>query len=118
MDQQSPAQLDTGFLVSAPRRPPPKRLRKRLSALLADLEAVREAHLPDVLELGVDSTPRAVLILVVEPPAASRDVLETVRARLPEVLGRGETLAVRSLRPDHPQLASIRETQCVIGWRD
>ena len=118
MDQDSRSYLDTGFVVGTPRQPLSRRRRRRLSAALADLEAVREAHLPELLDIGAGTEARLVLVVVVEPPAMTAEVLETVRARLPAALGRGERLEVRALATDHPLLPSVREADCVIGWRD
>jgi hypothetical protein len=118
MDQQYRGSLMTNVVIGAPVKPTTKTRLKRLSKLLSDLEEVREAHLPQVIELGSEKPPELVFYIVIDPETAIPGVMEKIRARLKDVLRAGETLDARPLPLDHELLPAIRNADCVVGWRD
>ena len=118
MDQKFQTIVSTSILITAPRKPWRKKRIKQISAMLADIDEVREAHLPQVIEIGSTAPPEITLFIVVEPASAVATVMETIDARLAALLGRGETLKVRPISPQDELLTTVRGVDCVIGWRD
>jgi hypothetical protein len=118
MDQQYRGSVMTNLVIGAPVKPTKKGRLKLLSKMLADLEEVREAHLPQVIELGSGKPPELVFFVVIDPQTAVPGVMEKIRARLKDVLGGGETLDVRPLPLEHDLLPAIRNADCIVGWRD
>ena len=55
------------LVVAPPQKAPDSTLTKKISRALAELEEVREAHLPEVIEIGVSTRARLMLFVVVEP---------------------------------------------------
>ncbi len=108
----------TNVLIGAPATPVKKKLRKLLSKMLSDIEPVREAHLPQVTEIGSTRPPSLVFFVVVEPASEIPDVMATIDKRLKRILSRGESLDVRPIGTDFELLSTIRDVQCVVGWRD
>jgi len=49
---------NTTLVVSAPGKPTDPSLLRKISAVLSDLEEVREAHLPAVIEIGAATQSR------------------------------------------------------------
>lgn len=118
MDQKFQAAAKTNMLITAPRRPWRRKRIKQISAILADIDEVREAHLPQVIEIGSTAPPEMTLFIVVEPASAVDAVMEKIGARLQSLLGRNETLNVRPIGCQDELLTTIRDVDCVIGWRD
>lgn len=118
MDQEFRQKLGTNLLICAPRSPLPKKRLKKLSQMLSDLEEVREAHLPEVIEVGSPSGPAQVLFVVIDPEHAIATVMHEIEARIKRILRSNEHVDVRPITPEHSLLPTIRDTNCVVGWRD
>ena len=118
MDQEFRNSIMTNVLIGAPATPVKKKLRKSLSKMLSDIEPVREAHLPQVTEIGSAKPPSLVFFVVVDPTSEIPDVMATINKRLKRLLDRGETLDVRPIAKDFDLLPTIRAANCVVGWRD
>ena len=118
MDEKIQLTPASHILIGAPRTPPRKKRIKQLFDMLSDLDAVREAHLPEVMKLGAAAPAALVLFLVVDPESEIPAVMETVTRRLKGFLGRSERLDVRPISTRHELLPTIKEADCVIGWRD
>ena len=108
----------TNALIGAPAKPVKKKRMKSLSKMLSDIEPVREAHLPQVNEIGSNNPPSLVFFVVVEPASEIPEVMATINTRLKSILDRGETLDVRPISKDFELLQTIRDAKCVVGWRD
>ncbi len=115
---RSGLQSTVGVIVAAPRRRLPARRVKKISALLATIDEVREAHLPEVLAIGSAGEPRNVLFVVVEPQEAIGRVRERLETELARLLRRREALEVWPVAAGHPLIATVRQAGCVVGWRD
>lgn len=109
---------NTNYIVVAPDKPADKSLIKRISRAVADLEDVKEAHLPAVIELGKFDSPRLTLFVVVEKGANTSVVQETLQKRLSGWFSLTSRVDLKVVNHDFPMLDSVRETGCVIGWRD
>lgn len=107
----------TTVLVGVPGHGWPRRRVKALSSVLAPLDEVAEAHLPEILELGAGRPASTVLFLVVEPEAAIPRVVERVVAGLRELRGLG-ALGIWAVGPDSPFVPTVRQAGCAVGWRD
>jgi len=108
----------TTLIVSPPRHPADRSTIKKISSVLGELDSVREAHLPDVIEIGASTHARPMLFVVVEP----FDKATTVSQKLKKVFGGrlrlSGRLEYRVIAGDHPLLQNIRETDSMVGWRD
>lgn len=106
------------LLIGAPRRPVATALMKKLSKMLTDLELVKEAHLPEVVELGGDRSAELTLLVVVASDSAVIPVTGILEVRLEHGLPANQQIALRVVTEDFPLLAVTRSVQCVVGWRD
>ena len=118
MDENAHGNDSTKIIISPPVRPVKKKLLKTLSKVLSDIEPVREAHLPLVLEIGSNLPPALVLFVVVDPPSKIPVVVDTINTRFKFPLPKGELLQIRPITKDFKLLPTIRDTKCVVGWRD
>ena len=108
----------TNVLVGTPTNRLPKRRLKQISALLGDIAQIREAHLPEIYAIGIMQAPRNVLFLVVEPESAIADITQYVDDALRALLKRREQLDVWPVTKEHPLIATVRDADCLVGWRD
>ncbi len=106
----------TNVIVGRPRKPLPHRQVKRVSALLAGIGEIREAHLPEMLAVGEAGSAQTVLFVVVEPAGAVATVRERIEAGLERALRRQLPLWV--VPSGHDLIDTVREAHCVVGWRD
>ncbi len=106
------------LLVGAPRRPVSAGLMKKLSKMMSDLELIKEAHLPEVVELGSDRSAELTLLVVVSSESAIIPVTGIMEVRMEHSLPRNSPITLRVVTEDFPLLAIVRSVQCVVGWRD
>ncbi len=106
------------LLVGAPRRPVSSALMKKLSKMVSDLELVKEAHLPEVVELGRDRPAELTLLVVVASESAIVAVTGILEVRLEHALPHNHPISLRVVTEDFPLLSIVRSVQCVVGWRD
>ncbi len=104
------------LIVGAPHRPVSDALMKKLSKLLSDLELVKEAHLPEVVELGAGRSAELTLLVVVLSDSAIVPVTGILEVRLEH--GVKTPISLRVVTEDFPLLPIVRSVQCVVGWRD
>lgn len=109
---------NTSYIVVAPEKPTDKGLIKRISRAVADLENVKEAHLPAIIELGKFDSPRLTLFVVVDKASDTQSVTDLLQQRLSGWFSLTSKVDLKVVDADFPMLNSIRETGCVIGWRD
>jgi hypothetical protein len=109
---------NTSYIVVAPEKPADKGLTKRISRAVADIESVKEAHLPTVIELGKFDAPRLTLFVVVEKATDTQKVADLLKQRLSGWFSLTSKVDLKVVDQDFPMLDSVRETGCVIGWRD
>jgi len=118
MDENAHGDDSTKTIISPPVKPVKKKLLKTLSKVLSDIEPVREAHLPLVLEIGSNLPPALVLFVVVDPPSEIPVVMDTINTHFKFPLPEGKLLDIRPITKDFKLLPTIRDTKCVVGWRD
>jgi len=108
----------TNVLVGKPSKQLSMRRLKQISALLGDISEVREAHIPEVFAIGIMQTPRNVLFLVIEPDTSIDHITARIDGALGTILGRREHLDVWPVSTEHRLIATIREADCLVGWRE
>jgi len=109
---------NTNFIVAAPRRATDKALAQKLSGYLADLDEVREAHLPAVIEFGATTEARLTLIVVVAQVADKDAIQQLLSKRMSGRFSATSKIDLKVVPDDFPLLQAVRDTGCVIGWRD
>lgn len=109
---------NTSYVVVAPEKPADKALIKRISRSMADLEEIREAHLPAVIELGKFESQKLMLFVVVDHGTDVMAVTQLLEQRLSGWFRLTSHIDLKVVKPDFPMLDSVRDTGCVIGWRD
>jgi hypothetical protein len=95
-----------------------KRRLKQISALLGEIPEVREAHIPEIFAIGVMQAPRSVLIVVIDPDSAVGAVTTRIDDALGTILKKRERLDVWPVSAEHHLIATVREAECLVGWRD
>ena len=108
----------TNILICAPVRPVSKNLRRAISEVICDIDAIVEAHLPDIItiESGADAT--HVLFLVFEQRRQIQITMEAIDAALANLSSNEERFDIWPITRSHELLGTIREVNCIIGWRD
>jgi hypothetical protein len=76
--RQLKLESDTKVLIGAPADPPPKSRVRTISAIFADIEEIREAHLPLMYAPKLFDRPVQVLVIVIEPFSAMPQVMATL----------------------------------------
>jgi len=110
--------IDRHLLFGKPSQRVPGELITRLSRMVADIQPIREAYLPEVKELGLAMPASLVFYLVVDPPSKMVEVRQRVDQLVGDILPIDLNIAVRVVTRDYPLLQIIRDTRCVVGWRD
>ena len=110
--------LSTSVIISPPSPPTSPKRRQKLSAILADLALVKEAHLTEVVTLGEAGSKRLVLFVIVYERADIDDVRRVVERQLRRVRRFREKLELHVATPEFELLDTIREVKCIVGWRD
>lgn len=108
----------TNVLVGKPGTRLPKRRMKQISALLGEIPEVREAHIPEIFAIGVMQAPRSVLFVVIEPDTAVDAVTTRIDGALGAILKKRERLDVWPVAAGHLLIDTVREAECLVGWRD
>ncbi len=108
----------TSFIVAAPVKPTDKSLMQKMSGYLSDLDDVREAHLPTVIDFGTTGDPRLTLFVVVNAETDRDLVYQTLESRMNSRFSGTGNIALRVVTNTFPLLQAIRDTGCVVGWRD
>ena len=103
--------------VGAPAHPLPAERVRRLSAMLSELAAVEEAHLPQCYIPGRIDPPAQVLMVVLAASADVASTMETIIARLNGMLPEGVHLDVLHLSRQHELLPFVRKAGCVLVTR-
>jgi len=91
---------------------------KKLSKMLSDLELVKEAHLPEIVELGTGRSSELTLLVVVVSDSAVIPVTGILEVRLEHGLPADQQIALRVVTESFALLPVARSIQCVVGWRD
>jgi hypothetical protein len=109
---------NTTLVVSPPAKPTDPALLRKISALLSELEEVREAHLPEVIEIGAATQSRLMLFVVVDDADNTARVEKALARQFGGRLRFGGRLEYRIVTAEHSMLQNIRDTNSIVGWRD
>ncbi len=108
----------TNYIVLAPSQPTDPALVKKVSQAMADIDAIREAHLPDVIEFGLANTATLTLFAVIANDENADVVKEQLHTELNSVPFNKKAIDIKIIPMNFPLLQSIRDTDCLVGWRD
>lgn len=108
----------TNYIVAPPPKPNDVALVKRISNLLADLEDIKEAHLPRVIEFSKSTESRMALFVVVSDSCDRPALYNLLDKKLNRGFFKRHFIEIKIVQNDFPLLQSVRDTQCLIGWRD
>jgi hypothetical protein len=106
------------YIVVPPTTPNDKSTTRKISRMLADLEEIKEAHLPSIIEFGESTQAKPALFLLVTDSCDKNSLHTIIDQKLNGGFFRRKTIAVKLIDEDFPLLQSIRDAQCLIGWRD
>ena len=110
--------LGTNLLISAPQKPLSKKLIRRISAIICNIEEIREAHFLAVLSIGSADPAVRVLFLVFCQGREISAVMDTIGSDLTDVSRDAESFEVWPILQSDSLLETIRSANCIIGWRD
>lgn len=110
--------LGTNLLISAPLKPVSKKLIRRISEIICDIEEIREAHFPAVLSMGSENPAECALFLVFYQISEISSVMDSIGSDLAKVSRDSESFEVWPILQSDSLLETIRSANCVIGWRD
>lgn len=116
--QEYREKLGTNLLISAPSKGLSKKLIRRISGIICEIEEIREAHLPDVITIGSNESAAHVLFLVFNQTSRIPTVMDSIASELANVSLNEEPFDVWPISQSNSLLATIRSANCVIGWRD
>ncbi len=108
----------TNYIVLAPDQPTDKALVKKISQTLADIESIHEAHLPHVIELGKSNEPQLTLFAIVADDVDQSDLWNFLNAKINGGFFRKTRIDIKVIPKNFPLLQAIRDTNCLVGWRD
>ncbi len=108
----------TNYVVVPPTSPNDSGTTKKVSRILADIEEIREAHLPCIIEFGENTQAKPALFVVVAEHSDKKSLRKKVDQKLNGGFFRRKSIAVKVITEEHPLLPSIRDAKCLIGWRD
>ncbi|MEM6987394.1 MAG: hypothetical protein AAF499_12745, partial [Pseudomonadota bacterium] len=94
-------QIDRHLLFGRPSQRVSGTLISKLSQLVADIQPVREAYLPEVKELGLAMPASLAFFLVVDPPSRIEQVRQQIDRKIGDILPVDLAVAVRVITPDY-----------------
>lgn len=108
----------TNYIVLAPSTPTDPALVKKVSQAMADIESIFEAHLPDVIEFGLTNKPVLTLFAVVADDCDTDELKDALNTKVNGGFFKKKTIDIKVISQNFPLLQSIRDTNCLVGWRD
>ena len=107
----------TELMIGAPANPMPEEISDAIAQLVAQIDGVQEAHLPQCYVPDMMEQPGQILILAIAPKADVRAAMEHIGQGLRGVLSEGEPLDIWPLQPPNPLLDEVRKADCQIYGR-
>ena len=106
----------TEIMVGAPAKPMPEKTYAVIAQLVAQIEGIQEAHLPQCYAPDTMERPGQILVLVLAPRVNIQRAMERIGQGLHEneILSGGDPLDIWPLQPPHPLLEEIRKAGCRI----
>ncbi|MEM7256142.1 MAG: hypothetical protein AAF404_02015 [Pseudomonadota bacterium] len=108
----------TNYIVVPPSTPNDEGLVKKISQILADIEDIKEAHLPCLIEFGKSTQLKPALFVVVSDPCDRAQLYAVLDKKLNRGFFNRNPIEIKVVPGDFALLQSVRDAQCLIGWRD
>ncbi len=108
----------TNYIVVPPAIPNDEGLVKKISGILSEIEEIKEAHLPCLIEFGKSTESRQALFVVVTDHCDRHALYDLLNKKLNSRFFTRKSIEIKIVQPDFPLLQSVRDAQCLIGWRD
>lgn len=106
------------YIVVPPATPNDKSTTRKISKFLADIEEIKEAHLPSIIEFGENTHAKPALFLLVSEDCDRPGLQKLIDQKLNGGFFRRKSITVRVITENDLLLQSIRDAKCLIGWRD
>jgi len=104
-------------MVGAPAKPMPKETSAAIAQLVAQIDGIQEAHLPQCYVPDTMERPGKILVLAIAPRAIIQAALERIGQGLHGILSEVEPFDIWPLQPTHPLLDEVRKAGCQIYRR-
>ena len=102
------------ILIGAPAHPMPKARSHEIAQMVAGINGILEAHLPQFFIVGVSERPAQVLFVSLDESANKDSVLGRIGDGLIRVLPKGEYLDVWPIDHNDSILVEVRQAGCEI----
>ncbi len=102
----------TPLMIGAPAHPMDPSIFAAIANLIASIDGVAEAHLPQLFAVGVMDRPAQVLVLLLRAHASIAAIRTRLEEGLSEIIGPDRHLHLLPMLPDNPLLDDIRLTAC------
>ena len=106
------------YIVVPPTTPNDKSTTRKISRMLEDLEDIREAHLPAIIEFGESTQAQPALFLLVTDNCDKNSLHTIIDQKINGGFFRRKSISIKVINENFPLLQSIRDARCLIGWRD
>lgn len=108
----------TNYIVVPPATPNDDGLVKKISGILSEIDEIKEAHLPCLIEFGKSTESKQALFVVVTERCDCPALYDLLNKKLNSGFFNRKAIAIKIVQPDFLLLQSVRDAQCLIGWRD
>ncbi len=108
----------TNYIVVPPTTANDDNLVKKISNILADIEDIKEAHLPCLIEFGKSTESKQALFVLVDDHCDRQALHQLLDKKINSGFFKRNSIDIRVVLDDFPLLQSVRDAQCLIGWRD
>jgi hypothetical protein len=102
------------MMVGAPAKPMPAETSAAIAALVAQIDGIQEAHLPQCYVPETMERPGQILVLALAPNANIQAAMDRIGQGLSGILSGGKPLDIWPLQPPHPLLDEVRKAGCEI----
>jgi len=107
------------MMIGAPAKPMPEATSGAIAALVAQIDGIQEAHLPQCYVPNTMARPGQILVLLLTPRANIQAVMERIGQGLHDILLGAEPLDIWPLQPPASDalIAEVRKAGCQIYQR-
>ncbi len=106
------------MMIGAPAKPMPEATSGAIAELVAQIDGIQEAHLPQCYVPNTMARPGQILVLLLTPGANIQTVMERIGQGLHSILSGGEPLDIWPLQPPPDALLTeVRKAGCQIYQR-
>ena len=97
----------TNYIVVPPSMPNDESLVKKISSLLAEIEEIKEAHLPCLIEFGKSTDSKTALFVVVEDQCDRPALSSLLDKKLNSGFFNRKSIEIKVVQSDFPLLQSV-----------